>query len=414
MSGTTIAKRPQRFVANISNPRIAVKLGEDGFAHQMHEYVRLFADTDLYSAKQPNYEVWGPGVAKLCKALGARVTPLTASPDPVTGTMKQGFRCTYDETSGVLIKVEQDVLLECRHPKTGSPIHILATGEVDVWHAYLADMAKLAGNREDVAAIITDKTKAAMEDDGKHDTWVFYPYSFGTWLALNVSKPAVQDNQRKLREMARPDKVRGFATSKGARLALKQANLVPMRFTRGSFLEDAAGRQFIDVPVVCWVAYDSRERMQAAIDDMLARQGDALDATWEVVADDKDPFAQKEDGEPEREALADSVPAIEQDDSLHEDAIPAERPREKVETEPDTSDRVQDEQKSRPSPSQPDTSTNSREQLITEIERAVGDDDATLHAVLDAFQLDALGKADEAALRDILAEIRDMLGGGAA
>jgi hypothetical protein len=242
---------------------------------------------------------------------------------------------------------------------------------------------------------------------------VFYPYSFGTWLALNVSKPAVQDNQRKLREMARPDKVRGFATSKGARLALKQSNLVPMRFTRNSFLEDPAGRQYIDVPVICWVAYDSRERMQDAIDDMLERQGGAIEATWEAVADDADPFEQEEEGEPEREALADSVPAIAQDDTLHEDAIPAERPREKVKVSPTPSEPVQREQKAMPKARQPAAPEDTPcEQLITQIERAVGDDDETLNAILAAFNVDGLGDASAETLQDILTEIRATLGQG--
>lgn len=399
---TAIVKREERFVANIYNPRIAVRLDDEGFAHQICEWVRLFADTDLFTVGKGSFDVWGSGVAKLCKALGARLTPLAASPDPVNGTLKPGLRCAYDEHSGRLLSVQQDILLECRHPKTGSPIHILATGEVDVWHAYLGEMAKLAGGREDVAAIVTDKGREKIEAGDEAGVWIFHPYSFGTWLALNVSKRGVQDAQSKLGEMGRQDKVRGFATSKAARLALKQSNLVPMRFNRSSFLTDGAGREYIDIPVVSWVVFDGREKMQAAIDAMLAGQARSMEAQWEAVADDEDPF-ETSDGEPERATMAGDALAIEQDDTIHEPAVPVERQREKVEAQPEP-------KPEQPAPSKRGVRTDAQRAMMNEIVEALGDDDGFLDDLLAGFGINSLIGASVETLTEIRAEVRATLG----
>lgn len=298
---TAIAKK--RIVTNVMDPRVAVEFDDDGFAHRVVSWVRLFADTDLYSAKQPHYEVWGPGVAKIIAALGARVTPLHVSPDPETQTMRPGKRIIRDEESGVTRRVEQDVLLEARHPMTGSPLYVMATGEVDVYHALMNGLAKLAGERDDVAIMIPSAARKAISQEDEYKRWAWYPYQLGVWIGVNLQKAAVREELAKHREMARSDKTGGFAASKAARLALKRANVVPMRFNSNSMIKDEGKRLYVDIAITSWVVYDSRAKMQAAIESMLERNADAIDAQWIQNGESEDPF------DPEQEALY-SPPAI--------------------------------------------------------------------------------------------------------
>ena len=309
------------------DPRITIKFDDEGFAHRTYEMVRLYVGPDLYSAKQPMYEVWGSGVAKYAAASGARMTPLKATPDPVEGRMKPGLRITTDEFGGPL-DVEQDVLLEMRHPKTGSPIYIISTGRESVRHLLVGQLAKKLSDRDDVARLVTEADIPALRDDTKA-TWATYAYMPGVYIAVNMRMQGIREVFATVHEMARLDKVVGKATSKAQRLAMKQANVLPIRFTAAQLRKDKAGAQYIDVPVFAWMVYDSRDKMQQAIDAMLAQNADILEATYFVSGDDSEEGADPEDtvdfeqGDtaPESRQLTEDLP-----DGMADETPPAREP----------------------------------------------------------------------------------------
>lgn len=328
MSATALAHAPadnplapagKRFVANILNPRMVIETNDRGFLHRVVTWVRLFADTDLYQAKRPKHDVWGPGVAKYVSAMGASTTPLVTSIDPVTGDHRPGRREVVDEECGLISSVQQDVLLRYRDQQTGSPGFVIATGEVDVMHLLLGELYKLAG-RDDVVRLVTRRVKARLEEDKGYDLWIFLPYHVGgTYLAANLEKSAVRDALDKHREMARSDKVRGKAASKGARLALKQCNQVPMHFVDAGLMEDEAGRGYVDVPVVCWNLYDTSTAAEQAIRALLEKQDAGM-----VFANPDDDDAIDPDAADMAADLSDSLPPIEPRALPQNDVIEAE------------------------------------------------------------------------------------------
>ena len=292
---------PDRFRSLQDDPRLTVRLDGDGYAHRIAQKIRLFEGPDLYSAKQPRYEVWGAGVSKLVAALGFTVTPMVLAPNPEGIASSHGMktrpgqRILSDPQSGVPIRIEQDVRLTGRHPGNGTWIDIIATGQIDLHHLLVQALAKI--QTEEVVRLVTDRVKVRMDGQAEFDTWAFYPYGPGTWVAANLTKAGVRDVLSAHREQARTDKALGFATSKAIRLALKQANVLPMAFVSGQLRQDWRGQNgervkvgpaYIDLLVSSWVVCESRTSLQQSIDAILAKSTDTIDATWHTVAGDND------------------------------------------------------------------------------------------------------------------------------
>jgi len=399
-------RQTRRALVQAGDGHIVIETDDGGNLRRSSEFITLIEGPDLYSAKRPKWDVWGSGVTKIIAALGFKATPMVVSPKlNATGDgieLREGRRIYKDPESGVPTRIEVDVRLTGRHPANGTKIDIIATGQIDLHHLLMQAFIKKAGDgRSDVCRVITTRVKERMAGDTKHDDWAFYPYGAGTWIAANVMNATVRQVLESHREQARTDKALGFATSKAVRLALKQANVVPMSFTQGQLGQkrDNDGRyygpMFYRLLINSWVECEPEVGRQASIDAMMEKGADALDASWETVDDDANP-----DDANMVDEMANGAPQIE------EQAPDYEAEREQLEDRPEVVEAKAEEPRAsgalfadRP-PAEPGPELGRAQKLVAGFEA----DPDMAAAVVEGRELLGFGKTPVADLTDAQAE----------
>ena len=156
-----------RYESNHLNPRLLVETDGGGVVRRQVSWVRFIVGPDLYNVRgNAKHDVWGSGVAKYVAAMGGHMTPMQHSIDPATGRRRPGTRIIEDE-SGVIVRIEADVLFTYYDQATGSPGFAVATGQVDVLHSLLGELFKLVESKREDEVRIPDLFQSKIQGRGK-------------------------------------------------------------------------------------------------------------------------------------------------------------------------------------------------------------------------------------------------------